>query len=79
MAYLGPSVREALLGQHHKEDVPMRNFTEDLGFVIGFLVSCLLLSIMAGDLLYPFLWLVLIGMVLVNWQKISIIWGGSAK
>ena len=57
----------------------MRNFTEDLGFVIGFLVSCLLLSIMAGDLLYPFLWLVLIGMVLVNWQKISIIWGGSAK
>lgn len=56
----------------------MRNFTEDLGFVISFLAACLLLSIMAGDFLYPFLWLVLIGMVLVNWQKIERLWGGAS-
>lgn len=55
----------------------MKNFTEDLGFVIGFLVACMLLSIMAGDFLYPFLWLVLIGMVLVNWQKIQRKFGGT--
>lgn len=55
----------------------MMEFTEDLRFIIGFLVACLLLSIMAGELLYPFLWLVLIGMVLVNWQKIERLWGGS--
>lgn len=57
----------------------MKAFTQDLRFVIGFLVSCLLLAVMAGDFLYPFLWLVLIGMVLVNWDRMEKIWGGSTK
>lgn len=55
----------------------MRAFTEDLRFILGFLVSCLLIQVMAKDFLYPFLWLILIGMVLTNWQKISL--GGKAK
>lgn len=47
-------------------------FTESLGFIISFLVVVLVLATTTSQkFLNSFLWLVLLGMVYANWNKIE--------
>jgi hypothetical protein len=47
-------------------------FTESLGFIISFLVVVLVLATTTSQkFLNSFLWLVLLGMVYTNWNKIE--------
>lgn len=54
----------------------MKDFTQSLGFIVGFLTSVLLLSITLGDgPTTAFLWLVLLSMVIINYQDIIYLMG----
>jgi hypothetical protein len=50
----------------------MKNFTQDLGFTVAFLVGGLIISLSFGNkVLYGYLILVLLSMSVVNGEKIA--------
>lgn len=54
----------------------MRDFTEQLGFIVSFLVSLLFLSFLGEKVVFYFSLLVLVGMVLINSEKFKNLLGG---
>lgn len=58
----------------------MKDFTASLGFIISFLVLTLMITMILGEKVATmFLSLVLLGMVLVNADKISSLYSGVTK
>lgn len=57
-------------------EVAITEFTEQIGFIVFFLISCLLISLFFDrKILYGFLVLVFAGEILANARKISTLYG----